>query len=209
LNRPNPTVLQPRKTPQQARSAATIEAIRQATIQVLLADGVGRLTTTRVAERAGVSVGTMYQYYPHKQALLFGIVERQLLLIEEAMRAASDRLMGADLKALAEGLAAAWLEAKTADVVSSRAIYGIAAEFDLSAPMARAAKMMTEMFDALLASAPDARFADRASAAFMLAALLGGSVRMVMEADPSETNLERLRVELPRACHAYLAAARI
>lgn len=209
MNRPNPTVLQPRKTPQQARSAATIEAIRQATIQVLLADGVGRLTTTRVAERAGVSVGTMYQYYPHKQALLFGIVERQLLLIEEAMRAASDRLMGADLKALAEGLAAAWLEAKTADVVSSRAIYGIAAEFDLSASMARAAKTMTEMFDALLANAPDARFADRTSAAFMLAALLGGSVWMVMEADPSETNLERLRVELPRACHAYLAAARI
>lgn len=209
MNRPDPTLLKPRKSPQQARSAATIEAIRQATIQVLLADGVGRLTTTRVAERAGVSVGTMYQYYPHKQALLFGIVEKQLVLIEDAMRAASDRLMGADLKTIAEGLAAAWLDAKMADRVSSRAIYAIASEFDLSTPMGRAAKMMTEMFEVLLASAPDARFADRASVAFMLAALLGGSVRMVMEADPSEDNLERLRVELPRVCHAYLAAARI
>ena len=209
MNRPSPTLLQPRKSPQQARSAATIEAIRQATIQVLLADGVGRLTTTRVAERAGVSVGTMYQYYPHKQALLFGIVEKQLVLIEDAMCAASERLMGADLKTLAEGLAAAWLDAKMADRVSSRAIYAIASEFDLSTPMGRAAKMMTEMFEVLLASAPDARFADRASVAFMLAALLGGSVRMVMEADPSEDNLERLRVELPRVCHAYLAAARI
>lgn len=207
MNRPSPTLLQPRKSPQQARSAATIEAIRQATIQVLLADGVGRLTTTRVAERAGVSVGTMYQYYPHKQALLFGIVETQLRLIEEAMCAASERLMGADLKTLAEGLAAAWFDAKMADMVSSRAIYGIASEFDLSAPMGRAANMMTAMFDALLANAPDARFADRASVAFMLTALLGGSVRMVMEGDPSEGNLERLRVELPRACHAYLVAA--
>lgn len=209
MNRPDPTLLQPRKSPQQARSAATIEAIRQATIQVLLADGVGRLTTTRVAERAGVSVGTMYQYYPHKQALLFGIVEKQLLRIEDAMRAASDRLMGADLRTLAQGLAEAWLDAKMADMVSSRAIYAIASEFDLSGPMERAARMMTEMFDALLANAPDARFADRASVAFMLAALLGGSVRMVMEADPSDGNLERLRVELPRACHAYLVAARI
>ena len=209
MNRPDPTLLQPRKSPQQARSAATIEAIRQATIQVLLADGVGRLTTTRVAERAGVSVGTMYQYYPHKQALLFGIVEKQLLLIEDAMRAASDSLMGADLKILAEGLAAAWLDAKMADMVSSRAIYGIASEFDLSTPIGRAAKTMTEMFDTLLANAPDARFEDRASVAFMLAALLGGSVRMVMEADPSDGNLERLRVELPRACHAYLVAARV
>ncbi len=207
MNRPSPALLQPRKSPQQARSAATIEAIRQATIQVLLADGVGRLTTTRVAERAGVSVGTMYQYYPHKQALLFGIVETQLRLIEEAMCAASERLMGADLQTLAEGLAAAWLDAKMADMVSSRAIYGIASEFDLSAPMERAAKKLMALFDALLANAPDARFADRASVAFMLAALLGGSVRMVMEADPSEDNLERLRVKLPRACHAYLVAA--
>lgn len=207
MNRPNPALLQPRKSPQQARSAATIEAIRQATIQVLLADGVGRLTTTRVAERAGVSVGTMYQYYPHKQALLFGIVEKQLRLIEEAMCAASERLMGADLKTLAEGLAAAWLGAKMADMVSSRAIYGIAAEFDLSAPIGRSAKMLAEMYDTLLANAPDARFADRATVAFMLASLLGGSVRMVMEADPAEGNLERLRTELPRACHAYLVAA--
>ena len=209
MNRPKPTLLQPRKTPRQARSAATIEAIRQATIQVLLADGVARLTTTRVAERAGVSVGTMYQYYPHKQALLFGLVDKQLRLIEDAMGAAYDRLMGGDLKSLAEGLAAAWLDAKMADMVSSRAIYGIASEFDLSALMGRAAKTMAERFEALLASAPDAQFADRASVAFMLAALLGGSVRMVMEADPSEGNLERLRNELPRACHAYLVAARI
>lgn len=209
MNRPEPALLQPRKTPRQARSAATIEAIRQATIQVLLAEGVGRLTTTRVAERAGVSVGTMYQYFPHKQALLFGIVEKQFALMEEAICAASARLMGRDLKTIAEGLATAWLDAKMADIVSSRAIYGVSGEFDLSAHMERAAGLMTEMFDALLASAPDARFADRASTAFMLTALLGGSVRVVMEADPSEQSLARLRRELPRACHAYLRSANL
>ena len=57
--------LKPRKTPRQARSAATVEAIFEATIQVLLVDGYAGLTTTRVAGRAGVSVGTMYQYFPH------------------------------------------------------------------------------------------------------------------------------------------------
>lgn len=207
MNRPEPALLQPRKTPRQARSAATIEAIRQATIQVLLAEGVARLTTTRVAERAGVSVGTMYQYFPHKQALLFGIVEKQFALIEEAICAASARLTGRDLKTIAEGLATAWLDAKMADIVSSRALYGVSGEFDLSAHMGRAAGLMTEMFDALLASAPDARFVDRRSTAFMLTALLGGSVRVVMEADPSEQSLERLRRELPRACYAYLQSA--
>ena len=61
------TAFEPRKTPIQARSTVTVEAISEATIQVLLTHGADRLTTTRVAERAGVSVGTLYQYYPNKQ----------------------------------------------------------------------------------------------------------------------------------------------
>ena len=60
----------PRKTPVQRRSRVTVDAILEATIQVLLAEGLARLTTTRVSERAGVSVGTMYQYFPNKQALI-------------------------------------------------------------------------------------------------------------------------------------------
>ncbi|PZQ54250.1 MAG: TetR/AcrR family transcriptional regulator [Novosphingobium pentaromativorans] len=207
MSRPTPALLKPRKTPQQTRSAVTIEAIHCATIQVLLTGGIGRLTTTRVAERAGVSVGTMYQYYPHKQALLFALVERQFNLIETAMRDATTRLMGTDLRTIAHGVATAWLDAKMADMVASRAIYGISAEFDLSELMSRAAQTMTTSIDALLASACDAHFADRQSVAFMLAALLGGSVRVVMEAAPSEENFARLRRELPEACHAYLVAA--
>lgn len=207
MNRPAPSLLQPRKAPRQARSAATIEAIHTATIQVLLAEGVGRLTTTRVAERAGVSVGTMYQYYPHKQALLFAIVERQLEAITRAMLAAADGLEGRDLATVAQGLATAWLDAKTADIVASRAIYGIAAEFDLSEVMGRAMQQMMAVIGGLLAAAPDARLTDVKSAAFMLTALLGGSVRVVMEADASEDDLACLRRELPRACQAYLAAA--
>lgn len=207
MNRPAPALLQPRKTPRQARSAATIDAIQTATIQVLLADGIGRLTTTRVAERAGVSVGTMYQYYPHKQALLFAIVERQLQMIIEDMLAVTARLKGQDLATVAEGLAMAWLDAKTADMVASRAIYSIAAEFDLTEVMGQAMKLMTQVIGDLLSEVPDARFSDIESVSFMLAALLGGSVRVVMDAEPSENDLARLRRELPRACYAYLLMA--
>ncbi len=207
MNRPAPALLQPRKTPRQARSAATIDAIHIATIQVLLADGVGRLSTTRVAERAGVSVGTMYQYYPHKQALLFAIVDRQLQTIVETMLAAAARLEGCDLATIAEGLTLAWLDAKTADMVASRAIYGIAAEFDLTDVMGRAMTLMTQGVEGLLSAASDAHFADVGSAAFMFAALLCGSVRVVMEAETSPEALACLRRELPRACHAYLMAA--
>lgn len=207
MNRPAPDLLKPRKTPRQSRSAVTIEAIHTATIQVLLADGVGRLTTTRVAERAGVSVGTMYQYYPHKQALLFAIVERQLDLIVATMLGAAKRLEGCDLETVSDGLATAWLDAKMADLVSSRAIYGIAAEFDLAELMSRAKNLMVEAISPLLRAVPDARFVDPDVTAFMLAALLGGTVRVVMEAGSSEDELERLRQELPRACLGYLKMA--
>ena len=61
--------------PVQKRPGLTVEAIAETTIQVLLAVGLDRSTTTRVAERAGVSVGTLYQYYPNKQALLYAVLE--------------------------------------------------------------------------------------------------------------------------------------
>jgi AcrR family transcriptional regulator len=190
------------------RSTATVEAIHTATIQVLLADGPTRLTTTRVAERAGVSIGTMYQYYPHKQALLFAVLERQLEAVESALLAAADRLAGCDLETIARGLADAWLDAKTADIDASRAIYGIAAEFDIAERMGRGVRRLRQGIGRLLATASDAHVPDLDAAAFMLMALLGGSARAVMELGASERDLACLRRELPRACQGYLNAAR-
>ncbi|QDQ25150.1 TetR/AcrR family transcriptional regulator [Chitinimonas arctica] len=60
-----------RKEPQQARSTELVAAILQAAIQVLAQEGVTRFTTARVAEKAGVSVGSVYQYFPNKAAILF------------------------------------------------------------------------------------------------------------------------------------------
>ena len=80
--------LEPRKTPQQSRSVATVEAIYDATIQVLLKKGADRLTTVHVAHRAGVSVGTLYQYFPNKQALLFAVLERHMQRVVEAVEEA-------------------------------------------------------------------------------------------------------------------------
>ncbi|MGA0604244.1 TetR family transcriptional regulator [Caulobacter sp. KR2-114] len=60
-----------RKQPSQARSAGLVEAVLQAAVQVLAEEGAARFTTARVAERAGVSVGSLYQYFPNKAAILF------------------------------------------------------------------------------------------------------------------------------------------
>jgi AcrR family transcriptional regulator len=60
-----------RRQPKQARSNDLVSAILQAAIQVLAKEGAHRFTTTRVAERAGVSVGSVYQYFPNKASILF------------------------------------------------------------------------------------------------------------------------------------------
>ncbi len=60
-----------RRKPKQARSTELVSAILEAAIQVLAKEGVRRFTTTRVAERAGVSIGSVYQYFPNKASILF------------------------------------------------------------------------------------------------------------------------------------------
>ena len=62
-----------RKQPQQARSTDLVGAILEAAVQVLAKEGAQRFTTARVAERAGVSVGSLYQYFPNKAAILFAL----------------------------------------------------------------------------------------------------------------------------------------
>lgn len=66
-----------RRNPKQARAQATVDAILGAAFQVLETEGAGRLTTNRIAERAGVSIGTLYQYFRDKEAILAAMGERQ------------------------------------------------------------------------------------------------------------------------------------
>ncbi|MGX8010197.1 TetR family transcriptional regulator [Mesorhizobium sp. ORM8.1] len=70
IQRTSPSI-STRKQPKQARATELVAAILQAAAQVLASEGAQRFTTTRVAEKAGVSVGSLYQYFPNKAALLF------------------------------------------------------------------------------------------------------------------------------------------
>jgi len=65
------TSISSRKQPQQARSTELVATILEAAVQVLAREGAQRFTTARVAEKAGVSIGSLYQYFPNKAAILF------------------------------------------------------------------------------------------------------------------------------------------
>jgi AcrR family transcriptional regulator len=66
-----------RRNPKQARAQATVDAILAATFELLESEGEARLTTNRIAERAGVSIGTLYQYFKNRDAILTAMGERQ------------------------------------------------------------------------------------------------------------------------------------
>ncbi|MFZ6735546.1 TetR family transcriptional regulator [Undibacterium sp. Ji42W] len=75
-----------RKQPQQVRSAGLVAAILEAAVQVLAQEGVTRFTTARVAERAGVSIGSVYQYFPNKAAILFRLQTDEWQQTSEMLR---------------------------------------------------------------------------------------------------------------------------
>ena len=62
--------LSPRKIPRQERSRATVEALLEATTDILVRQGYAKLTTNRIAERAGVNIASLYQYFPGKEAIV-------------------------------------------------------------------------------------------------------------------------------------------
>src|SRR6201992_634700 len=123
-------VLKPRKSPVQARSSASVEAILDATIQVLLSVGKERLTTTKVAQRAGVSVGTLYQYFPNKSALLQAALKRHLDEVAEAVERACRAQKGHTLEQMATALINAFLEAKLRNAKTSVALYSVSSDVD-------------------------------------------------------------------------------
>ena len=119
---------EPRKTPIQARSTVTVEAISEATIQVLLSHGAERLTTTRVAERAGVSVGTLYQYYPNKQSLLFAVLEHHLNNVAARVEAACESACHKPLAEMIKEMVEAFVDAKMERANVSAALYRVSAD---------------------------------------------------------------------------------
>ena len=197
-------VLEPRKSPVQARSAASVDAILEATIQVLLSAGKERLTTTRVAARAGVSVGTLYQYFPNKSALLQAALKRHLDEVIEAVERVCREQKGQTLQRMATVLITTFLNTKMRDAKTSVALYSVSSDVD-GVKMARqmgvrSNKAIVEM----LKTSREALTKDPQAVAAVLQGAMGGVSRRLLESVTPEREFELLREELIAMACAYL-----
>lgn len=199
-------LLEPRKSPVQARSAASVDAILEATIQVLLSVGKERLTTTRVARRAGVSVGTLYQYFPNKSALLQGALKRHLDEVTEAVARVCREQRGHTLQQMATALITAFLEAKMRDAKASVALYSVSSDVDgakIAREMgARANKAIVEM----LQSANPPLSKDPELVASMIQGAMAGVSRRLLESNAPEKEFGALLDELIFLVTGYVEA---
>jgi AcrR family transcriptional regulator len=199
-------LLEPRKHPVQARSTASVDAILEATTQVLLSVGKERLTTTKVALRAGVSVGTLYQYFPNKSALLQGALIRHLDEVTEAIERVCREQRGKTLKEMATALINAFLEAKMRDAKTSVALYSVSSDVD-GVKIAQQMQLHTNQSVAgMLATTSDTLTKDPQLVSSMLQSAMAGVSRRLLESAEPEKQVEALRQELIFFVCAYLEA---
>jgi AcrR family transcriptional regulator len=89
---PRKPLTSPRKSASQDRSKATVDALLAATARVLVKEGYDRASTNKVAEAAGVSIGSLYQYFPSKEALVAAVIERHIGEMMDVVRASLVRV---------------------------------------------------------------------------------------------------------------------
>jgi len=201
--------LKPRKSPVQARSVATIEALHIAAIQVLTKEGLSRCTTTRIAARAGMSVGSLYQYYPHRDALLAAVLEQHLGGVAAAVEWACSEHRGTPVSEMASALVTAYLAVKLRNSAESKALYAVAEGRGGAALVARGRRRMVAAMTAMLASAPDAHFDDPAMTGMVLFSVLAGPVRLLLEGHAPAGFEARLKEQLILLVTAFLNAHRL
>lgn len=200
------TPLKPRKTPRQARSTVTVAAIHEAGIQVLLAGGYARFTTTRVAERAGVSIGSLYQYYPNKQSLLAALLREHLEGVVTAVEAACREAEGQPLAVLVRRLVRGFVQAKLRRMEVSLALYGPMAEANGAAIAQAAGARGAQAIGEALARCGDIRLPAPFVAAGMLSVALAALMQAALEAGPGRLDATALEAHMVAMAEGYLRA---
>jgi AcrR family transcriptional regulator len=196
---------QPRKRPRQGRSTATVEAIVEAAARILERSGPDALTTNAVAERAGVSVGSLYPYFPAKEAILADLIRRERAAFERRLADAIAAVAGRDLP---EALIAL-IDVAVAQQLDNPRLARALDYLESTTPLEAAAADINQRIGGMVigflrthAAAHACR--DHAQAAADLIALAKGMIDAAGQA--GETDARSLRARVRRAALGYLGA---
>ncbi len=198
---------QPRKTPLQERSAATVTAILEATVQVLLKDGKSKLTTTRIAQRAGVSVGTLYQYFPNKSSLLQALLKKHLDSVALAVETACEAVPGASLARMAEAITSAFVQAKFQNLDASVALYAVSDDVEGKRIARGMHARATAAVSALFQTARNKTITQPGLVAATLLSAMAGVSRAMLEKEVTPDAMVAMEEELTILVRAYLEAS--
>jgi AcrR family transcriptional regulator len=105
----------PRKLASQERSRMTVDALVEATARLLVKEGFDGVSTNKIAQAAGVSIGSLYQYYPSKEALVAAVVDRHQDKVAGTVRHALPDIMAQPLEAAVRGIVMLAVEAHRVD----------------------------------------------------------------------------------------------
>ncbi|MFM0738458.1 TetR/AcrR family transcriptional regulator [Paraburkholderia xenovorans] len=196
--------LKPRKQPLQRRSVQTVEAVLEAAARILETHGLAGYTTNAVAERAGVSIGSLYQYFPNRDALTVALVERETAQLTADMQAA--RLLDGSREVVQ-----AMVRASVAHQMRRPVLARLIDIEERRLPLGERNERVVEMIHAVLlealsvkAEAPDLPDADLV-ARDLLAIVRG----MVDDAgERGEQDAAALEVRVMRAVDGYVAQSR-
>jgi AcrR family transcriptional regulator len=197
----------PRRRPRQARAQATVDAIIKATARVLVDEGYDRASTNRIAQAAGVSIGSLYQYFPSKEALVSALVEthqgRMCEALERSLAQSTPTELPQRARLLVRGMIAAYrtdpqlhhvLCQEVPKVGELQKVYGF--EQHLAEVCRRH----------LFATGEQTRMTDIDRAVFLLVNAVPSVVRAAIQADPQGQSDDRLAEDLTDMIVRYLAS---
>lgn len=197
-------VISSRKQPQQARSADLVATILEAAVQVLTTEGAPRFTTARVAERAGVSVGSLYQYFPNKAAILFRLQSDEWRQTSDLLRGILTATERPPLERL-RTLVHAFVRSECEEAAVRGALED-AAPLYRDAPEARKAKASSSgLFKRFISEAlPNARPCDRAVAGRLIKTTLSTVAKEFSSTPRSAAEIEAYADAMADMFCAYL-----
>ncbi len=192
-----------RKAPSQARAQHTVAAILEAALQVLVTTGAEGLTTTRVAERAGVSVGTLYQYFPDKRALVVALRVRYVDGLVEHVGAAMRAAAGLPPEAAFRPVITALLTFKRENLQLSRAVRAAGGDFTQPEMIRAVGARLVQVTQAFVEAAAPGR-AHPELVARVLVGAIEGALSVAVDESPELLASDAFAEELMRLAGGYL-----